>query len=183
VLFEDGFVPQKQEIKIPIPVSRSGLITIAFPIYHEKWSAQIPLQLLNNTEFIGATEPICDIRALAVKALQEKAPVIATRQIIRAVAKGVTASAAKKNLGDLGQFAAIVWNIISENADLRSWLTLPASAQILRTRLAAGSYRLALQHPMAAGTAYADVEINADGKTVLQVVRAGRQIYSLATPF
>lgn len=183
VLFEDGFVPQKQEVKIPIPVSRSGLITIAFPIYHAKWSTQIPLQVLNDTEFIGSTETICDIRALAVKALQEKVPVIATRQIVRAVAKGVTASAAQKNLGDLGQFAAIIWNIISENADLRSWLTLPASAQILRTRLAAGSYRLALEHPMAGATTYADVEINAGGKTVLQVVRAGRQIYSLTTPF
>lgn len=183
VLFEDGFVPQKQEVKIPIPINRSGLITIAFPIYHERWSAQIPLSVLNNAELIGSTEAICDIRALAVKALQEKVPIIATRQIVRAVAKGVTAAAAKKNLGELGQFAANVWNIISENADLRSWLTLPATAQVLRTRLAAGSYRLALQHPMAAGTAYADVEINADGKTVLQVVRAGRQIYSRSTPF
>ncbi len=183
VLFEDGFVPQKQEIKIPIPISRSGLITIAFPIYQEKWSAQIPLQVLNNTEFIGSTEPICDIRALAVKALQEKVPIIATRQIIRAIAKGVTTTNAKKNLGDLGQFAANVWNFISENADLRSWLTLPASAQILRARLAAGSYQLVLQHPMVAGTTYADVEINADGKTVLQVVRTGRQMYSRATTF
>ena len=183
VLFEDGFVPQKQEIKIPIPINRSGLIAIAFPIYQEKWSAQIPLLVLSNTELIGSTEAVCDIRALAVKALQEKVPVIATRQIIRAIAKGVTATNAKKNLGDLGQFAASVWNLISENADLRSWLTLPANAQILRTRLAAGSYRLALQHPTVAGTTYADVEINADGKTVLQVVRAGRQMYSWATQF
>lgn len=183
VLFEDGFVPQKHEIKIPIPIGRGGLITIAFPIYQEKWSAQTPLRILNSNELIGSTEPICDIRALAVKALKEKAPVIATRQIIRAVAKGVTTSEAKKKMGELGQFAANIWNLVSENADLRSWLTLPANAQILRTTLPAGNYRLALLHPMAAGTTYTDVAITADGKTVLQVIRAGQQIYSSVTAF
>jgi hypothetical protein len=183
VLFEDGFVPQKQEIKIPIPISRGGLVTIAFPIYQETWSTQTPLTLLDSNEFIGSTEPICDVRALAVKALKEKAPVIATRQIIRAVAKGVAAEEARKRMGELGQFATNVWNLISENADLRSWLTLPSNAQILRTTLPAGSHRLALQHPMAAGVSYADVDINAGGKTVLQVVRAGGQIYSSVTPF
>jgi uncharacterized protein len=183
VLFEDGFVPQKHEIKIPIPVSRSGLVSIAFPIYQVKWSAQIPLRILNKNELIGSTEPICDVRALAVKALKEKAPVLATRQIIRAVAKGVTGAAAKKHMGELGQFASNIWNLVSESADLRSWLTLPANAQILRTTMPAGSYRLALQHPMAAGPTYVDVEIAASGKTVLQVVRAGGQIYSSVTPF
>ncbi|MFA7402801.1 MAG: hypothetical protein WC007_02315 [Pelobacteraceae bacterium] len=183
VLFEDGFVPQKHEIKIPIPINRSGLVTIAFPIYQEKWSDQVPLQILNNNELLGSTEPICDIRALAVKALTEKVPVIATRQIIRAVAKGVTSAEAKKKMGDLGQFAANIWNLVSENADLRSWLTLPANAQILRTKLPAGRYLLALQHPMAGGPAYADIEIAAYGKTVLQVIRTGGQIYSSATQF
>jgi hypothetical protein len=183
VLFEDGFVPRKHEIKIPIPIGRGSLVTIAFPIYQEQWSPQTPLRILNSSELIGSTEPICDVRALAVKALKEKAPVIATRQIIRAVAKGVTAVEARKRGGELGQFAANVWNLISERADLRSWLTLPANAQILRTKLPAGSYNLTLQHPMAAGQTSADVEIAAGGKTVLQVVRAGGQLYSSATTF
>lgn len=183
VLFEDGFVPRKHEIKIPIPISRGGFITIAFPIYQERWSDQTPLLVFNSNELIGSTEPICDVRALAVKALKEKAPLIATRQIVRAVAKGVTTAEVKNRMGELGQFASNIWNLISENADLRSWLTLPSNAQILRKTLPAGSYRLALQHPMATGTTYTDVNIDADGKTVMQVVRAGGQIYSSATAF
>ncbi|MDD2736164.1 MAG: hypothetical protein PHF56_19720 [Desulfuromonadaceae bacterium] len=183
VLFEDGFVPQKHEIKIPLPAGRAGIIAIAFPIYQERWSPQVPLRILSNGALIGSTEPICDVRALAVKALKEKVPVIATRQIIRAIAKGVTAVEAKKQMGDLGQFATIIWNLVSESADLRSWLTLPADVQILRTTLPAGSYSLSLQHPMAAGAAHADVEIQANGKTVLHVVRAGRQMYNTVTTF
>ncbi|MHB8120553.1 MAG: COG3014 family protein [Desulfuromonadaceae bacterium] len=183
VLFEDGFVPQKREIKIPLPAGRAGLVTIAFPIYEERWSLQTPLRILNNNVLVGSTEPICDVRALAVKALKEKAPVIATRQIIRAVAKGVAAAEARKQMGDFGLLATNIWNILSENADLRSWLTLPSNAQILRTTLPAGHYQLALQHPMGGFPAYADVDITPAGKTVLQVVRAGGQIYSSATSF
>jgi hypothetical protein len=183
VLFEDGFVPQKHEIKIPLPAGKAGLIAIAFPIYQERWSPQIPLQILNNGGLIGSTEPICDVRALAVTALKEKVPVIATRQIIRAIAKGVTAMEAKKQMGDLGQLATIVWNLVSESADLRSWLTLPANAQILRTTLPVGSYSLSLQHPSAGGTAHADVEITANSKTILHIVRTGQQMYNSVTTF
>lgn len=183
VLFEDGFVPQKHEIKIPLPAGRAGLVAIAFPIYEERWSPQTPLRILNNNELVGSTETICDVRALAVKALKEKAPLIATRQIIRAVAKGATAAEARKQMGDFGLLATNIWNIISENADLRSWLTLPSNAQILRTTLPVGHYQLALQHPLGGFPAYADVDITAAGKTVLQVVRAGGQIYSSVTSF
>jgi len=183
VFFEDGFVPQKHEIKIPLPAGKAGLIAIAFPIYQEKWSPQIPLRVLSKGELIGSTEPICDVRALAVKALKEKAPVIATRQIIRAIAKGVTAAEAKKQMGDLGQFAAIVWNMVSENADLRSWLTLPANAQILRTSLPAGRYSLSLHHPMAGAVTHTDVDVPANTKTILHVVRTGQQMYTTVTTF
>ena len=183
VLFEDGFVPQKQEVKIPIPVSRYGLVTIAFPVYKEKWSAQLPLQIIDNNEFIGNTDPICDIRALAVKALKEKTTVIATRQFIRAVSKAVMAGEARRMGGDLGTIAAMVWNFVSESADLRSWLTLPANAQILRTALPAGVHKFALQHPMSAGPTYVDVEIPPGGKTLLHVTRTGQQLYVSSTSF
>lgn len=183
VLFEDGFVPQKHEIKIPLPAGRGGIISIAFPIYQEKWSDQIPLRILNGSDSIGSTEPICDVRALAVKALKEKVPMIVTRQIVRAVAKAVMAAEAKKRGGELGQLAAVLWNLVSESADLRSWLTLPANAQILRTTLPVGSYKLTLQHPMAGGAGYADVTIAAQGKSILLVNRAGKQLYSSVIQF
>ncbi|MDD2850380.1 MAG: hypothetical protein PHY09_00575 [Desulfuromonadaceae bacterium] len=182
VLFEDGFAPQKYEVKLPIPIGKAGLVSIAFPLYKERWSEPTPLRIFNNTAFVGSTETICDIRALAVKALTEKAPMIATRQIIRAVSKGVTSAQAKKNLGDLGQFAAIVWNLVSENADLRSWLTLPANAQIMKVSLPAGHHLLTLQHPLGTPTSV-EVDITGGGTAVLHVVRAGRQIYSSVTTF
>jgi hypothetical protein len=79
---------------------------------------------------LGTTETLCDVRALAVKALKEKAPIIAARQLIRALAKGASNHAAKKQFGDLGILGMNVLNYATEQADLRSWLTLPANAQV-----------------------------------------------------
>jgi len=182
VLFEDGFAPQKQEVRITLPIPDAGLVPLAFPIYREHWTPQLPAYISADGESLGTTEPICDIRALAVKALKEKAPLIAIRQIIRAVAKGASAHAAKKQYGDLGAVGMSIVNIVTENADLRSWLTLPANAQILRASLPAGKHDIAIQLARG-GSTMAEVEIHPQGKTLLQVVKTGNRFYTYATSF
>lgn len=183
VLYEDGFVPQKMQVKIPIPVPKAGLVAVAFPIYNEKWSDCAPLIVARPDGEIGATEPICYLNALAVKALKEKVPAIAIRQTIRAVAKGATAAVAKEYLGTLGSLTASLYNVISENADLRSWVTLPANAQILRATLPAGSHRLTVAQKGSNIAAPVDVEIREGGKTFLRIIRTGEQLYSSSVTF
>jgi uncharacterized protein len=182
VLFEDGFAPQKQEVRITLPIPNAGLVPLAFPIYRERWAPQFPVSVSANGDLIGNTEPICDIRALAVKALKEKAPLIAIRQIIRAVAKGASAHAAKKQYGDLGAIGMSIVNIATEHADLRSWLTLPANVQILRASLPAGKHAIAIQYARG-GSALTEVEIPPHGKTVLQVIKTGNRFYTYSTAF
>lgn len=183
VLFEDGFVPQKQEVKIPIPIPNVGLLAIAFPIYTEKWTSQNPLGIMEKDEQLGSTQTICDFRALAVMALKEKIPAITTRQLIRALSKGAATYAAKKHLGTFGQLAASVYNYASESADLRSWITLPSNAQILRTQMKPGMHTLTLAAAGITLPVYVDVDIPSGGKAILHVVRAGNQFYMSTTPF
>jgi hypothetical protein len=183
VIYEEGFVPQKKEIKIPIPIPNVGLLAIAFPIYQEKWTLQNNLVVSENTVQIGLTETICDFRALAVKSLQEKVPEIATRQIVRAVVKGAASYAAKQKLGIAGELAMGVYNYVSESADLRSWITLPANAQILRTQMKTGTHKLALASAGVSSPIFVDVVIPPSGKTILHVVRGGNQFYMSTTPF
>jgi len=182
VLFEDGFAPQKQEVRITLPIPDAGLVPLAFPIYREYWTPQFPAGISADGASLGTTEPICDVRALAVKALKEKAPLIAVRQIIRAVAKGASAHAAKKQYGDIGAVGMSIVNIVTEHADLRSWLTLPANAQILRATLPSGRHDIAVQHARG-GSVVAEVDILPRGKTVLQVVKTGNRFYTYATSF
>ena len=182
LVYEDGFVPQKQEIKIPLPIPTVGLVAIAFPIYDGEWTPPALLNVIKDNHRLGTTEPLCDFRALAIKALKEKAPIIVTRQVIRAVSKGIKSRQFNKNSdnpgGALLWILDSIWNVISENADLRSWLTLPSNAQILRTSLPPGTHKLLLEREGIADRIYADVEIAANGKTVLHVVRAGDRFYT-----
>ncbi len=182
VLFEDGFAPQKQEIKIPIPIPSVGLVTIAFPIYRGKWNTPAALQVYEQNNLIGPTEPICDIHVLAVKALKEKIPAMAIRQIIRAALKGTSNVAAKKAFGDLGTIGMSVLNFATENADQRSWLTLPSNAQILRTSLSAGVHKIMFQQTDGS-QGFADIEIAENSKTVFHVIKTGNQFYTSTTNF
>jgi hypothetical protein len=116
-------------------------------------------------------------------ALKEKVPAITTRQIIRAASKGAATYAAKEQLGLAGQLAMSVYNYSSESADLRSWITLPSNAQILRTDMESGIHKLALASAGILEPVSVDVEIPAGGKTILHVVRAGNQFYISTTSF
>jgi hypothetical protein len=183
VLFEDGFAPQKQEVKIPFPLPEAGVVAIAFPMYAPRWGAPKPLTLRKGELSLGCTETICDIRALAVKSLQEKAQALALRQTLRAIAKGASVKLAEEKLGPLGSLGANIWNLASENADLRSWLTLPETAQIMRVSLPAGRHSLTLGYDQPSISANVGLEIKQGGKTLLRVVRAGARMYSSVSAF
>ena len=173
LFFEEDFVPQKEEVKIPIPLPSGGIVAVAFPFYGQRWPDASPMWVMEGSDTIGVTEPLCDARALAVKALKEKVPAMVTRQIIRAVAKGIAAKKSKDKFGSLGELSSLLYNYISENADLRSWNTLPAEVQVMRASLPAGKHSLSLEQE---GTAmFHDIEINikSGAKTIVRVIRAG----------
>jgi len=182
VFFEDGFVPPREEIKLPFVIP-SVLVTLALPFYQARWTPPQPLLLLQDGVTLGTTEEICDIRALAVKSLQEKMPIILTRQLLRAIAKTATQNAAREKFGDLGQLFTMVYTYVSENADLRCWSTLPESVQLLRMRLPEGEHHLSLQHPGSLASGGVTVTIRDKGKTIVMISRAGEIFHTISAVF
>lgn len=140
VFFEDGFVPAKTEIKIPIPTFDGGLISLAFPYYDvHQWPVSQPLRAMDDDfNELGISETVVDVGALAVKDLKEKVPALMMRQALRGYAKYELQKQAEKQGGWAGQLAASAYNIISESADRRSWLTLPHTGQVMRFNLNEG---------------------------------------------
>ena len=181
ILFEEGIAPQKKELKLALPIPSVGMITAAMPIYQERVLPVTPLRLSLKGQPLALTEPICDIKALAVKALKEKVPMIATRQLARTITKAATQKLAQQKMGDLGGLAAMVYNIASENADLRSWLTLPSNAQVTRITLPAGQHLLGLDRIGSNVAGTVPVDVLPGGKTVVHVVAIGPQLYTTAT--
>jgi len=177
VFFEDGLIPQKEGISIPIPLV-GGLSAVAFPIYNFKWNDPQPLTLSSDANPIGQSEPICFVGALAVKALKEKVPTMVLRQVIRSTVKGVATKAAKDQFGGLGALAASAYNVLSEQADTRCWISLPESAQVLRVFLPAGKHTLALGQNETGASATASVDVQAGQKNILRVIRVGNSLIS-----
>lgn len=184
VFFENGLVPQKREIQIPIPTP-NGLLAIAFPIYHTKWSAVEPLSLSESGggSSFGMTESICHVQALAVKSLKEKVPAMVIRHILRAAAKAAIQQKAKDSAGSLGQIFSSIYNVVSERADVRSWLTLPRDVQIMRIHLPEGTHRLHLAHEASGASSDIDISINQNKKTILRVIQIRSELYTTSTTF
>jgi len=182
LLYEENFVPSREEIKIPFFVP-GGLVTLAFPYYRGPWRDYSPLEVITGNVAAGQTELLCDVRGLVVKSLQEKMPVLLARQLVRAVSKVLAQRAAKEKLGPFGELGMMVYSVVSENADLRSWLTLPENVQILRINLPVGEQRLRLQSPHSAlGTEIA-VDVKSGGKTIVYAVKTGNQFHTATVSF
>lgn len=175
VFYEDGFVPPKEEVKFPVPLPGGGIGAIAFPIYRYDWAPPAPLFVARPNVVTWSTEPIAYIDAMAVSALKEKIPGIVIRHLIRTGGKALAAKAAGRSGRDaaaVAELAVDLWNILSENADLRSWVSLPRDAQVLRIQLPAGRHVLALRRGDEASEKV-EVEIRRGGITLLHVAGIG----------
>lgn len=184
LFFEDDFVAQKEQIKIPIPISTRTInfTAVAFPVYNIKSVSCSPIALSENGNLLGISEPICDVNTLAVKSLKEKVPAIAIRCLISACAKAAFAKTAEDKAGLIGSLCASAYNIFSENADLRSWVTLPADVQIMRIKLPAGEHDFLLAHQDSGASCNSKVNIKENSRNIIRVVRAGDKLYYRVMP-
>lgn len=178
LLYEDDFVAQKKQIKIPIPISTEITFTgVAFPRYNIKKFSPAPLELSEGGNLIGTTELICSVNALAVKSLKEKVPAIVIRQIIRSTAKAAAVKTAQEKGGLMGSLVGSIYNIASENADLRSWVTLPADMQIMRVSLPTGKHEFVLAQKDSGAFSNIKVNIKENRKNIIWVIRTGNKLY------
>ena len=170
LLYEEGFVPPKQQVFIDF-YTPHGIQAVAFPFYSDVSSPARPLVLsTSEDEPLGSTALITDVQALAVKDLAEKLPAITVRQVLRLIAKYQLQKQAEDNLGGLGAATAMIYNVVSESADLRSWLTLPSKVHVLRVHLPAGVEQVKLSVPGYHLARLVTLEETRGGPAILHVV-------------
>ncbi len=131
LIFQCGLSPVKDQIYIPIPVG-DGLLSVAFPFYRPVPTRLARAAVSIDGKDFGATEILSDIEAKQIRELIDKIPVLIVRQAIRAAVKATILHASKEAAGGWGELAASLYNVFSEQADLRSWLLLPQNIQVLR---------------------------------------------------
>ena len=183
VLFEDGLIPARREIFLPLPISTSSgdfrTFTVAVPYYDNRASDTGPLTVSAGSQ-VGRTSSLVRLEALAAKDLQERLPGMLTRQALRLVAKEQVRRTAAKEGGDVGNILVGIFNTLSERADTRSWLTLPAEASSWQGMLPAGEVQLQL----GAGSAMRTLPLTVHGgrTTLVWVQRLGNRLTTRVMP-
>lgn len=179
VLYEEGLAPAKSELSVAYPLpSADSIGVVALPVYAAAFPGPVPVSVMVSGRRVGATAPICSVGALAARALAERMPGILTRQVARAVAKGVGAKAAKDSGEEWVELGVVLYNLFSEQADLRSWLTLPAHIHVLSAWVEPGCRRVALRAPAGGDLWGGEVTLKAGTTTLVIVTRIDLAVYS-----
>jgi len=174
IFFQCGLSPEKKEIFIPIPTG-DGWLSVAFPVYQT-----VPTELKQATVYIdgqlaGTTGMLSDIEAKQIKNLVDLIPIMLVRQAVRVAVKAVALHAAESSAGSWGSFAVSLYNLFSEQADLRSWLLLPQNIQALRLYPPSGKHTVRIDIVGSGGETLGTVSLDQEftnHQTVLVNLRA-----------
>ena len=148
LLFQCGLAPVKEEIKVGVPVpikEHVNIITIALPKYRSRSNPVRAARLWGGGKELGTTQTLMDVEATAVRNLWDQALAIGFRHVVRSMGRLAATEYAKRKLGGLLYVPFVLLGHAIEQADLRSWISLPRNFQALRASLPAGSHKLELE--------------------------------------
>ena len=152
------------------------MTAIAIPTFKASVAPVRPIALKAGGKELARSQSICAIDALAVKAYEESAPAMITRQIVRAAIKGTASSLAGQHGGALAGLAVGAVAAVTEIADTRSWRSLPQNAQVLRTEVAPGAI-LELVHQGSGATGKITVPTESGKRVIVRVSRIGSKLF------
>jgi hypothetical protein len=146
LFFEAGMAPRKRQFKLIFPTA-TGAAAFAMPIY-EPTPNPVRGALLEIGTHSAQSLVLTDVEQVCYQFHRDRLPLMIARQVIRlaikiGVQEGGRAALANNESG-LAALAftigASVWNVVSEQADLRGWRTLPSTLGAARLYLPAGDH-------------------------------------------
>jgi hypothetical protein len=176
IYLEEGYVPAKQPVAIPIWTTKT-LNNVSFPIYADAVEPQLlTVQVAGQQLSAGL---LVDTRALAVRSLKDEVPAMLARAFLRLLTRQEMQRQVQKNdpTGGFLSLATTMYSLVAEQPDLRSWLTLPGSGQVIRTILPEGEHPVSLP-----GMLPVNVNVRAGRPTLLHLVVLPGTTYSRAYP-
>ncbi|QDP02958.1 hypothetical protein FNC98_07790 [Thalassotalea sp. PS06] len=178
VLIELGQIIPRQDASINIPTSHRGNLrfySLSLPSYNNAGRFTVPAQVqLSQSENSLVAEPILELLPLAKFQLYDQMPGMVARQVLRIFAKEEIRQEAARSGGDVGNVLASLYNIASERADTRSWLTLPQQIQVLRQPLQTGPQSIRVDYN--GQQQVIDVEVKENRITLIKLTVTGNYI-------
>lgn len=177
VLFSCGLAPLKEPLSLPIPIHH-GFVMASMPVYRFTPSG-ITGALVSAGGTRGESSTVCDIDAIAARNLMDEFPLLFVKQVARAYIKAQAVNGLAREHGDTGALLGTLFAVITEQADLRTWSTLPKQTQVSRIFVPGSSTELTVQALPSGQTA--TVAIPPGARHVIVICRAtdaGLSIYA-----
>ena len=148
VLFviETGFAPSIESMSIPIPIPRKDgvvIIPLSFPVIKSASQVVVPPTLTVAGQQLPV-ETLTNTDTMARRLLKDQMAGIILRTMIRATLKSVVQEQANKAHWLAGLIANVL-TVGTEQADDRSWRTLPERISIARATLPPGKHLIEFQ--------------------------------------
>jgi hypothetical protein len=171
VLFviESGFAPswKSHTVPLPLPINKEVVVVpLSFPTVVPDSRVYVPSFLSVGGKTLPV-ETLVNVDALARRQLKDQLPGIIARTAIRGILKGALQYQASKKGGALAGALAAVGTTATEQADERSWRTLPARVSIARAVLPVGEQRIAFD----SGYGTYSGTVTVDGKMAVIPIR------------
>jgi len=148
----NGYSPYKTQDWIPIPLPDGYVMSFAFPRYVEQ-SSVIKDSVLSAKDRSGnmsecTTELAENISSIEVQTLNNRKVRVLAKAVVRPIVKYAIVKQGEQQIRKKGDDNAAIWfkyfgsvfNLYTEQADLRSWQTLPGEIRIGRLLLNPGEY-------------------------------------------
>lgn len=186
VVYERGRMPCKTSFELDYSTHRS-IGRISVPGFGRAAWSPSHLSVQVGDRVVGSTETLEDIEAVAGRNLEDRITWTLAKSIGRSAMKTILVDkAAEKAEEDHGEWAGVLvglsgslLNMWSEQADLRSWLTLPRQIQVLRVPIDSGRRRILLHGDGSTGGFDLGIHSFEPGRPVLIGVRAiGNRLYT-----
>jgi len=148
LIVEEGFVPQRQSMKIPVPVG-AAIVSVDFPVYQAPGYSPMPVEVMEGGKSFGLSALALSTQSLAYRDLKEKVPGIVVRNVTRAATRIAAQEVARAQRNDAltaAVFATTAVATIINRADTRAWYTLPMVTQLYRGGIAPGQHTLELRN-------------------------------------
>ncbi|WP_085676416.1 MULTISPECIES: COG3014 family protein [unclassified Pseudomonas] len=145
IVVQSGLAPARASMNIPLPLTIDGnlvLTPLSFPIIREDTSTTGFSTLQLDGKPLDLT-PLNSTSAMSRRALRDEMPGIILRTSVRAIIRG----AAQKKVNEKHPTTALalgIASLVAEDADTRTWRTLPKDTLVARVRLPQGKHQLTL---------------------------------------
>ncbi len=172
VLHEVGVINDKKAEGFVVPIGKQ-ITRFSFPVIRKQGVAVRQTGVRLNDGLFEVGELAQNFNAIAYESLEDRRLRMMVKSAARLILKSQMTQKAEKELGPLGYIAGSIYGAVTETADTRGWVTLPAAIYVTRVFVKAGSYRLEISNNGRVGSMQ-EISLKKSAVLILRDAATGR---------